>query len=104
MADVKIFAMNNCDWYAGVTAEDALRGMAENLGFETTPEGIAELRKEYTVEEPRELSAEEMDLCMYVEENEDSTPSRVKRSFRAQLDQMIAAGEEFPCFFASTEC
>jgi hypothetical protein len=100
--EIKIFQMNDCDWYAGATADDAIRGMAENLCFETTPEGIAEMCKEYTVE-PVELTAEDMERKMFVDLDEDGTPDTVERSFRAQLDNMIASGEEFPCFFASTE-
>jgi hypothetical protein len=99
---IKIFAMNDCDWYAGTTAEDATRGMAENLGFETTPEAIAEMCEEYTVK-PVELSDEDLERKMFADDDEDGAKGSVERSFRAQLDNMIATGEEFPCFFASTE-
>jgi hypothetical protein len=100
--EIKVFQMNDCDWYAGATADDAIRGMAENLCYDTTPEAIAEMCEEYTVE-PVELTAEDMERTMFSDEDEDGTPGQVTRSFRAQLDAMIAAGDEFPYFFASTE-
>jgi hypothetical protein len=102
MADIKVFAMNDCDWYAAETLDDALRAMAELYCFPPTPEGIADMRKEYEVNEPSELSAEAMARMTFQEEDEDGSGAEMK-SFRVKLDEMIAGGEEFPCFFASTE-
>jgi len=98
---MKIFQMNDCDWYAGETAEDALRAMAENMCFETTPEGIAAMRKEYEVE-PVELDDTVLDSLTFMDTDEQEKPI-ARRSFREQLALMIEQGSDFPCMFASAE-
>lgn len=101
---MKIFKMNDSDCYAADTMEEAVKAMAENLGFQTTSEEIAAMRAEYGVEEPVELTDEDLGLLNFVDEEEDGSNSAdSKRSFREQLALMIESGEEFPCFFASTE-
>jgi hypothetical protein len=96
---IKIFTMNDSEWYAGASADDALKGMAENLGFED----IEACRAEYCTDGPIvELDEDELETKTFVDEAEDGSDGE-KRTFRAQLTQMIANGEEFPCFFASTE-
>jgi len=99
---MKIFAMNDCDWYAGATAEDALKAMAENLDFSD----VEECRKEYCTDgQIVELSEEALDGSIYVEEDDADGPGSgvVRRTFRQQLKQMLANGETFPTFFATTE-
>jgi len=98
---IKIFKMNDCDWYAGETPEDAIRGMAEWIGYETTPEAIAEMCAELTVK-PVELSDAELDQTMY-EEVDGPMPFSQKLTFRERLAEMLVDGDEFPSFFASTE-
>jgi hypothetical protein len=100
---MKIFAMNDCDWYAAETLEDALKAMAKNLACEATDEGIAEMRNDFDVDEPVELTDEDMDRLKFREEEEDGTLGVAMLTFREKLDEMIADGDEFPCFFASTE-
>ena len=102
MADIKIFRMNDCEWYAAETAEDALKAMADNLCFEVTPEGIAAMRKEYEVGEPIELTELYLDRLRFNRTNEDGETEETC-TYREQLASMIADGEDFPCFFASTE-
>lgn len=88
---IKIFAMNDCDWMAAETSEDAVREYKENFsGGDFDDSG------------PVELSDAEMDRLVFREDEEDgSTVEDI--SFREKLNRMIAAGETFPCFFASTE-
>jgi hypothetical protein len=50
---------------------------------------------------PHELTEEEMDTLQF--SDEPGAPAAAKRSFREQLDKLIAEGQTFPCFFASTE-
>jgi hypothetical protein len=100
MAEIKVFAMNDCDWYAGETLEQAEQAMAENLSYDS----VEALRADGIVEDPAELTSSDMDCLMYAEDTEDGAPGEVQITFRARLDEMIAAGENFPCFFASTEC
>ncbi len=99
---IKVYAMNDCDWYAAASLEDAKKCMAENFNFKTTPKGIAEMCEECGVTDPEELDDEDMSSRMFSVEQDDSNGHETT-SFRGRLDQMIAAGDEFPCFFASTE-
>ena len=106
-ADIKIFEMNDCDWYAAATVEEALRAMADTLCFPATPEGIAAMREEHGVAEPVALDADALSSLQFRDEDdedcdEDGPKFRVI-SFQQRLDELIAAGESFPCFFASSE-
>ena len=96
--EIKIFAMNDCDWYAAESVEDALKAMAEVWSYKTTPEGITAMQQDFSADHPEELHDKELDLLNYRDEDEISV-----RTFREQLAQMIADGQKFPCFFASTE-
>jgi hypothetical protein len=91
MADIKIFEMNDCDWMAATTLEEAVEEYKASLDGEFDE-----------ADPPRELTAYEMELLRFRETGPDDEPLE-KKSFRAKLDEMIAAGESFPCFFASTE-
>lgn len=99
---IKVFKMNDCDWYAGASAEDAKRAMAEWNGYPSTPEGVAEMCEEFSAD-PVELSAEEMNQCMFTEDAVEEHGWQRELSFRERLAEMIADGDEFPSFFASTE-
>lgn len=103
MADIKIFAMNDSDWCAAETLEDALKAMAENLDYETTPEGIDDMRREFEVEDPGEISDESMDSLIFTDDSDLPEGQIIKRTFREQLARMIENETPFPCFFATTE-
>jgi len=102
---VKLFKMNDCDWYAAETADDALKAMTETLCYEATPESVAAMRKDYDVSEPVELTDEDMKRLVFCDDLENGAPDfeGSRRPFAEQLALMVAAGVEFPCFFASTE-
>lgn len=93
----KIYEMNDCDWYAARTPEEAVEAMRENMGYKS----IEELRGDAMFEsEPQELSDGDMDrLSFYL----DDSGKGQKISFRAQLQRMIEGADELPGFFASTE-
>jgi hypothetical protein len=102
MADIKIFAMNDCDWYAAATPEEAKRYMAENLSYES----VEAMYADGVIEgEPCELSDADLDRLKFKDLGEDDSydPDGEEQTFRARLAEMVAAGDEFPCFFASTE-
>jgi hypothetical protein len=101
MEAIKVFRMNDCDWYAGETAEDASRAMAGWNGYAETPEGIEQAKKELTIN-PVELTPEEMEGTQFAYvDGDDHYIGRM--CFRERLAEMIADGDEFPSFFASTE-
>jgi hypothetical protein len=101
---IKVFAMNDCDWYAAATAEDALRGMATALCFPDGPQGIADMRNEYDVGDPVEVSAADMERLRFrfLDEDGETVPES-STTFRERLAEMVRDREDFPCFFASTE-
>jgi hypothetical protein len=88
---MKVFEMDDCTWYAGESAEDATRAFVSDCGVDE------KLHEGY----PRELTAEEMEQTIYVEDPYDKPDA--KMPFREALVQMVERGAQFPCFFASTE-
>jgi hypothetical protein len=97
---IKVFRMNDWDWWAGETESVTIAAYLEERDFF---EG--ELPTD-AVKDPRELSDEEMETLKFVDGddpiNADGTPGGTL-TFRAALDQMISRGDKFPCYFASTE-
>lgn len=83
---IMIFAMNDCDWVAARTVDEA-------ISFYLSLNGENELGA-------KELSGTELDEHSYFLEHEGK---RTHTTFRDQLRKMVAAGESFPAFFASTE-
>ena len=92
-ATIKVFAMNDCDWMAAASLEEAVEAYKlDYLGDENPdPEMI---------EDAHEVSAEAMHRLRFTD-TEVQPP--VTRTFAEQLALEIAQGREFPCFFASTE-
>lgn len=88
-SSIKVFRLNDWEWWAADTLEAAIAHWKQRSGL--TDEEL---------EEPRELTADEMAKLEYVE-HEDDPPTR--RSFAAELAQRVAAGLEFPQPFATTE-
>lgn len=86
---IRVFVVKECDWWAAESLEAA---KADYLEFMDVPE-------EDAFDDPRELTADEMERFQFVDE--DGT----RRSFRAQLDVLVAerAPDGFPCPFASRE-
>ena len=91
MGEIKIFRLNEMEWWAGESMEDCVTAAMDLSG----------LCKEELLEdfEQGEVSAEGMEKLTFVEDDEAET----KKTFRQKLDEMIAAGEKFPCCFAVTE-
>jgi hypothetical protein len=87
MSDIKVFQINDCDWVAA-------QSMDEAKSFYLT-----QMNPDEDFSDSCELTPEDMDRVRFHDEDK---PDEVV-SFRQQLDAMIAAGEIFPQFFASTE-
>ena len=86
---MKVFAMNDWDWWAAETLEEAKGAYWREMGIEDADEDF--------LDDAHELDEEEMNHFQF--NDDDGT----KRSFREQLKNMIASGAKFPAFFASTE-
>lgn len=87
---IKVFKVNDCDWVAASTPEEAL----ECLKTITDVEGD---------EVAEELSDDDMNEFEFHSEEKDEHGDSIKIPFRQQLNKMVAAGEKFPTFFASSE-
>jgi hypothetical protein len=85
---MKIFAMNDTDWIAGNSLEDCT-DYYKNLY----------VGDEQEVVDARELTEDDLDSLTYFDSDED-----VSRSFREELERLIANQASFPRFFATTEC
>jgi len=81
-----VFLMNECDWWAGYNLDSVKLDFAQSLGFTT----VAEAEADNVFESPRALTTDELD-----------EPFTEDFSYRNRLDQLIAAGAQFPCFFGS---
>lgn len=89
--EIKIFRVDDCDWYAAETEEEAIQAAMADSG---------ESREYYEEEKQGELSAETMLSYKFTEED----GNEAEKTFRQKLDEMIAEGQSFPCCFACTEC
>jgi hypothetical protein len=111
---IKVFNMDDCTWIAAANLEDAWRGFAEFMGYDTTtPHGVEEARKDNPGFEPEELTDADLDRLMFHHSHDLSDPcpsgdrgqedTDCPISFRQQLERMKQAGATFPSFFATTE-
>ncbi len=89
---MKVFEVNDCDWWIGESLEACVKDYRENV--EDSPE--------YT-EDAREVTEDELDSLKFSVSDDGETLSGQKRSFREQLAIEIAKGGKFPRMFASTE-
>jgi hypothetical protein len=87
MSDIKIIQVNDCDWVAAETVEEAKEWYKKEFGSDDAD-----------VEEARELTDKEMETLSFKDEDQNR-----KHSFKEQLELMREAGISFPAYFASTE-
>lgn len=85
---MKVFAMNECDWWIGESLEACISDYTHEVG---DPDCI---------DDPQELNEKTLEsLTFFTEEN----GQQIRRTFKEQLAIEIAAGGEFPRLFASSE-
>jgi hypothetical protein len=87
---MKVFSMNDCDWMVGETLEACKAEYIKNYGGDAWGDD--------QFADARELTPADMQHYKFTDEDGEV------RTFQQQLDKMIAEGDEFPQFFASTEC
>lgn len=85
---IKVFRLNDCDWYAGETLEDCINEAIKQTG----------LTRDEIVDGSDELSDNDLEKYHLQEEYKID-----KLTFREALDELIENNTVFPCFFASTE-
>ena len=94
MSEVKVFAMNDCDWMAG---EDIASVTELYL-----KEYSGDLPADEALDESHELTEDQMDRARFYEDHGDGGDGSYQ-TFRQRLDFMIKRGDKFPCLFASSE-
>lgn len=88
----RVFKLNDYEWWAGYDLESIRIAYQKETGVDPDgPEGF---------DNPHELGAGALLKLMYHYDEYDLSK---KRSFREELDRLIASGRAFPCFFAGTE-
>ena len=85
----RVYAMDDCDWYAGMSRESVLAQFVTDTGIPAS---------DLDDDCPRLLSDREMRHFKFYDEEANTT-----RTFAEQLERMIQGGAQFPCLFASTE-
>ncbi len=93
--------MNDEECYAAETLDDALKAMAETYCYETTPEGIAAMRKEFGIEDPFALDGESLSRRK-VNIGCPDDGEKILVTFREHLDSLVEDGD-LPCMFSTTE-
>lgn len=95
---VRIFAVNDCEWWAGESEDDVIAELCKQFKCEDKAELLAE---NYIYDDGIVgLSEGRIEQLIYCDDEHGEV---VKRSFREQLDLMISTGQKFPCLFATTE-
>lgn len=93
---MRVFRMNDCDWWMARTLEDAKASYQETLG---------PVHEEEAFNDPRELTDAELDRLMFCDVDEHDRPmKKTRRTFREELQRRIDAGVTVAEMFASTEC
>lgn len=85
---MKVFQLNECDWYMAPTLDEAIEMSTRDSGLP---------RDEAADDDARECTPEEMGRLKF--RDDDDTV----RTFQEELDRRIAAGARTE-MFASTEC
>ena len=90
---IKVFSMNDCDWVAAETLEEAKSWYKDFCSSSSDPD-------EEVFDDPHEVSSEDMKKLKF---NDEDGSKPVTRTFQEQLDRIVDRGEPFPLFFASSE-
>ena len=89
---IKIFQIDGWNWWAGASLEECVADYIKETGNDDP------------VSDARELTDEEADMLIYVEDFERRLDiAQHTKTFRQKLQELVRIGKVFPCFFDSTE-
>ena len=88
---MKIFRMNDCEWWIGASLEDCI---ADYVKFTGDRDGL---------DDPWELDQQALESLQFHDSDETGSLTGVTRTFKEQRDVEIEKGGDFPRLFASTE-
>ncbi|MRG98826.1 hypothetical protein GIY21_00805 [Xanthomonas sontii] len=89
---MKIFRIDDCDWWIGPDAATVLAAVKDEYG--STDEDLQDFH---------ELDDDQLDRLKFVDTDEDERTVGEPRTFREQLAIEVAEGGNFPRLFATTE-
>jgi hypothetical protein len=94
---INVYQINDCDWYAGADADSCIRLYIDKY------DGDVDLLDEYGP--PTQLTDAALATRLFTDIDYSENPhgTELRRTFREELDRLIAAGVDFPIMFASTE-
>ncbi len=84
---IKVYKLNDYEWYAGESMQECIDWVVKNFGDEDNKEDIIS-------EDAHEVLEAQMNTLIFVDDDGN------KMTFKQQLDKMIESGEKFPCPFA----
>lgn len=84
---IKVFRLNDYEWWAGPNLAACIADWKKWTGLD-----------EEELDDPRELTADEMARIQYVDPDDDT-----KHSFAQELSERLSGKEEFPQPFAFTD-
>lgn len=90
MTTIKVFALDDIEWWAGESLEACIAEGRKQCGAECYWEPA----------EQYEVSPEAMQKLKFID---DDGPEPVTRTFAEQLEREVAAGGKFPRLFAATD-
>jgi len=93
---IKIFRLNDYEWYAGETLQECIDWLMKATKYDKDSD--LHFGEDDFVDDPSELTEEQMNTLMFYDEDTDT-----KMTFRQRLDKLIAEGETFPCPFAGSD-
>jgi len=94
---MKVFRMNDHDWVAAETREQAEQ-FYRHVEVDECDLTEEEFREEQEGQVPHELGSAAMTNLLFTDDD-----GKTKRTFQDQLDRLVEEKAEFPCIFASTE-
>ena len=93
MGKIRVFRVNDYEWYAAETLKDAVAEAMRLSGLE---------QDEASDEDAGQIGEGEMDILLFHDDMCHKDKSKT-RTFREQLKLMVDKKVEFPTFFAGTE-
>ena len=93
---IKIYKVNDYDWIAASSLDDAIKCLSEMLG-----DGIVDDKfKEEFIDDPHTLDSVAMDTMRFIDED---TPNSPGITFTDELNRRIGLKQDFPQHFATSE-
>ena len=93
LAPIKVYALNDFEWWAGPSLESCIREAMHQTG----------LVRDEVVEDSREVSREELEQMTIHPDCSDLDPDDAITGAK-WLAVLKNSGEKFPCLFSTTEC